>query len=101
MEPSLLLFALLHGQEELLTRVESSGHGTGRLPTEVLLAYATTMPPGKVQGKLSPVFDDINDRIAIARRESRILAALRDTLLPKLISGELRVNDAERFVAAT
>jgi hypothetical protein len=25
-------------------------------------------------------------------------AALRDTLLPKLISGELRVKDAERFV---
>ena len=30
--------------------------------------------------------------------ESRALAALRDTLLPKLISGELRVKDAERFV---
>ncbi len=30
--------------------------------------------------------------------ESRTLAALRDTLLPKLISGELRVKDAERFV---
>ncbi len=28
------------------------------------------------------------------------LAALRDMLLPKLISGELRVKDAERFVAA-
>lgn len=26
------------------------------------------------------------------------LAALRDALLPKLISGELRVKDAERFV---
>jgi type I restriction enzyme M protein len=32
-------------------------------------------------------------------RESRSLAALRDTLLPKLISGELRVKDAERFLA--
>jgi type I restriction enzyme S subunit len=30
--------------------------------------------------------------------ESRILAALRDTLLPKLISGEQRVKDAERFI---
>lgn len=29
---------------------------------------------------------------------SRTLAALRDTLLPKLISGELRVKDAARFV---
>jgi type I restriction enzyme S subunit len=32
------------------------------------------------------------------RREGRTLAALRDTLLPQLISGELRVKDAEKFV---
>jgi len=31
-------------------------------------------------------------------RQSRTLAALRDTLLPKLIYGELRVQDAERFI---
>jgi type I restriction enzyme S subunit len=30
--------------------------------------------------------------------ESRSLAALRDTLLPKLISGDLRIKDAERFL---
>ncbi len=28
-------------------------------------------------------------------------ARRRDTLLPKLISGELRVNDAERFIEVT
>jgi type I restriction enzyme S subunit len=33
--------------------------------------------------------------------ESHTLAALRDTLLPKLISGELRVKDAERVVTNT
>ncbi|MFG1467891.1 restriction endonuclease subunit S [Xylella fastidiosa subsp. multiplex] len=33
--------------------------------------------------------------------ESRSLAQLRDTLLPKLISGELRVPDAERITGAT
>lgn len=27
-----------------------------------------------------------------------IYAALRDTLLPKLISGEIRVKDAEKFL---
>ena len=30
--------------------------------------------------------------------EFRTLAAMRDTLLPKLISGELRVKDAEKFI---
>jgi type I restriction enzyme S subunit len=33
-----------------------------------------------------------------AMNESRTLAALRDALLPKLIRGEIRVKDAERFV---
>jgi len=30
--------------------------------------------------------------------ESRTLAALRDALLPKLLSGELRVKEAEKLV---
>lgn len=37
-------------------------------------------------------------KIGILECESRTLAALRDTLLPKLISGELRIPDAERIV---
>ena len=41
------------------------------------------------------------DRYAQADRESRTLAALRDALLPKLISGELRVGEAERVLAAS
>jgi len=37
-------------------------------------------------------------KLHAANEESRTLAALRDTLLPKLISGELRVKDAEKFL---
>lgn len=40
----------------------------------------------------------IRDRLQAGENESRALATLRDTLLPKLISGELRVPDAERIV---
>jgi len=39
-------------------------------------------------------------QLSANERESRSLAQLRDTLLPKLISGELRVPDAERIVGA-
>ncbi|MGA7949803.1 MAG: restriction endonuclease subunit S [Thiobacillaceae bacterium] len=38
------------------------------------------------------------DRIVANECESRTLATLRDTLLPKLISGELRVRAAERLI---
>ena len=37
-------------------------------------------------------------RQALASIECQTLASLRDTLLPKLVSGELRVPDAERIV---
>lgn len=37
-------------------------------------------------------------RIVESERESGALAALRDTLLPKLIFGELRVRQAEVLV---
>jgi len=39
------------------------------------------------------------DRIVAIKQETRTLAALRDNLLPKLISGDLRVADAKRFLA--
>ena len=38
------------------------------------------------------------ERIRMSLVGSRTLAALRDTLLPKLISGELRVRDVEQFI---
>ena len=98
--PSLLLFALLDAQAALLTKVESSGHGTGTLPSDVLLDYQITMPDEPLQRELAARFDASNDRIALAREETRTLSSLRDTLLPKLISGELRVPDAERMVEA-
>jgi type I restriction enzyme S subunit len=37
------------------------------------------------------------DRVVANRAECRTLAATRDILLPKLMSGEIRVKDAERF----
>jgi type I restriction enzyme, S subunit len=37
-------------------------------------------------------------RICNANEENKVLSELRDTLLPKLISGELRVPDAEKFL---
>ena len=40
------------------------------------------------------------NRMQASKHESRTLATLRDTLLPKLISGELRIADAEQRIAA-
>ena len=96
--PTLLLFALLNGQSDLLTRVTSSGHGTGVMPSDILLAHPVVVPPEKSQAALARPLDAMNDKIRAARLETDALVALRDALLPKLLSGELRVPEAERLV---
>ena len=44
------------------------------------------------------IVGSLYERAAQNRVESRTLATIRDTLLPKLISGELRIKDAEKVV---
>jgi type I restriction enzyme S subunit len=100
-EPTLLLFALLDAQQVLLGRVESSGHGTGRLPSDVLLSYPLVMPELGTQEALARPFSDINRHIALLRAESQTLARTRDALLPRLLSGELSVAQAEQAVEVT
>jgi type I restriction enzyme S subunit len=45
-------------------------------------------------GQIEPLFQKIH----LNEIESKVLTYLHDTLLPKLISGELRIPDAEKFV---
>jgi len=62
------------------------------------MAYMSTqvLPSGPLLDKFDSYVNAIALRINANNEESRTLATLRDTLLPKLISGELRVKDAER-----
>jgi type I restriction enzyme S subunit len=60
--------------------------------------YDIALPPQAVAQAFTERVRPVVDRIISAIHGSRTLAALRDTLLPKLISGELRVKDAERFL---
>jgi type I restriction enzyme S subunit len=55
-------------------------------------------PPPVLVDAYERLMSAIDNRIGNVGAQSRTLAALHDTLLPKLISGELRVTDAERLV---
>jgi type I restriction enzyme S subunit len=70
----------------------------GHIQRSHLNAALTNCPPDDVIARFSPVFEPMIERTIQAALESRTLAAIRDTLLPKLVSGELRVNDAETFL---
>ena len=58
------------------------------------------LPPYSVQQAFELLLAPVWARQEINKAESATLTALRDTLLPKLISGELRVKTAEKMVEA-
>ncbi len=76
----------------------STGTKMPRTNWNDLARFEVVIPKLEVAEAFTKQFKPMIDRIHQGIAESRTLAALRDTLLPKLISGELRVPDAERIV---
>lgn len=70
----------------------------GHIQRGHLQAAMTNCPPDDVLADLGPAVSPLVERAIQIDLESRSLAALRDTLLPQLISGDLRVKDAETFL---
>jgi type I restriction enzyme S subunit len=63
-----------------------------------ILNLAIVAPPVPIVDAFDRSAECLLARTLECRREASTLASLRDTLLPKLISGELRIKDAERFL---
>jgi len=93
----LALSPLFRRQIEGLVTGTSKSHQ--RAEVSSILKAAVIVPPASVVRAFTYVADSLLSRALQCRRESRALAALRDALLPKLLSGELRVADAERIAA--
>lgn len=86
---------------ELESDIEGLAEGsTGQteLSRQQLGALAVPMPARSRQGELGSIIRSLAGRSLAAAEESRQLAALRDALLPELMSGRLRVKDAEKTV---
>lgn len=72
--------------------------GTRQAVTKAQLETVSILvPSATLLTRFDKLTEPLFDRIDSNRRESRTLAALRDALLPKLMSGELRVRDAEKL----
>jgi type I restriction enzyme S subunit len=59
------------------------------------------VPPPEVLAEFTKQVEPLHRRVVSNLKESRTLAALRDALLPKLLSGELRVPAAAKLMEAT
>lgn len=87
-----IFYGLLNAAGLLLTKVHASGHGTGVLSTEFLDDLQFVVPPASALFELSKPIASLNSRLAANNAETRILGTLRDTLLPKLLNGELNAK---------
>lgn len=92
---------VLNSIKEPLAEVEASETATTviHLGKNDIDRFRIVVPTPEVLTAFGELCQPLYDRIVDAKAESRTLAALRDTLLPKLISGELRVKDAEKMAA--
>ena len=90
-------FAMLDAEPEIEALGEGST-GQTELSRAQLSTLRITVPSRDRVGRLRPLLDVLESRGDSAFEESDSLVVLRDTLLPKLISGEIRVREAEKVV---
>lgn len=67
---------------------------------DVVIATEAVIPDKDVLKQFSAILKPLFDRVAAARSEIAALSQLRDLLLPRLVSGKLRVEDAEAAMEA-
>jgi len=96
-------FLLGHfSSDEFVAHADAVSTGTKmpRTNWNDMARYEVVLPPESVAAAFSSVVKEFVDLIHLNIHESRTLAAIRDALLPKLLSGKIRVEDAERLGSA-
>jgi len=95
-------FVLGHVSSETFVEYTNAGSTGTKMPRTNwgdMARYAVAIPPEPVAEAFSNQLHSAIDRIISGIYESRTLATLRDLLLPKLLSGEIRIAGVKNGVA--
>ena len=101
LEGSYLCFLLNSPQMHGLVSGFANGTTVNMLPVDALQKPPIVCPPSHVVEAFEALATNVRQRCEELLLESRTLTSLRDLLLPKLISGELRIKDGERLMERT
>jgi type I restriction enzyme S subunit len=87
---------------DLVESLVHAAHGSvfDTITTRTLEAARVVAGSDQLMDLFEKTVNPLYLRALVACEQSNVLAALRDALLPKLISGELRIEAAERKIAA-
>jgi type I restriction enzyme, S subunit len=80
-------------------RIKGTGVAIPGLNSTQVRTLTTLVPSRDVIRAFDEFVEPWITRLLASCNQSRTLAAIRNALLPKLISGELLVTDAEQFLA--
>ena len=84
----------------LISVLQQRTHGSvfDTITRDTLAGVQMVMPPSPIVNAFEEIAGSTMNSILQHVLQSRTLSDLRDTLLPKLITGKLTVNDAEKFI---
>jgi len=88
---------------ELAAQLKQNAHGSvfDTITRDTLASVSVVSPPECLVLEFEEIVAPMLQRIRVNLTANQVLAELRDSLLPKLISGEIRVRDAERLIGET
>jgi len=96
---NVFLYSLL-SQRQYVEHALGYANGTTvlHLSKNALPEYEFILPPSPIIEKYSELVEPIFKQIDLNENQSNLLFKIRDTLLPKLVSGEIRVKETDKFV---
>jgi type I restriction enzyme S subunit len=97
--PTWLCYLGIHGYLDRFRHIAAGKATTmGHIQRHHLSEAMLPVPPSDLVRAMDHIMGPAVESIWRREVQSRTLAALRDALLPRLVSGESIVKDAERFV---
>ena len=87
--------------QEIFSRYEAEGTVFGSISKTDFQTLSYLRPPDEIVEAFERLVHPLDQTIENNENESRTLAQTRDTLLPKLLSGEIRVDEANEILEGT
>ena len=88
-------FKSLVGQHKLLANSSSTGVPSIARPVSYLKTIEFLRPPQEVVLQFSQIIKDVHNRLGEITLEIKTLSKIRESLLPRFISGKLHIKDME------
>lgn len=87
-----LAHSLRAHENQILQLVNTAGHGTGRLDTNLLKDFSLAIPPSDFQEKFVAAMRSMEQRLVLLSRYRELLNLEKRALMQQLLTGERRVR---------